>query len=157
MSVSLTSPIVGAAVTGFTSPTYTLSADEPPQGVVGKQWAVTALGGTQPSGVDVHTISNPWTFTVERPANFRGVGLPNPVTGILGVQPRNVFKLRMRKGMLPLAGQADQVSNWELRVPIVAGADSADPENIRAGWSAFGGCVYANASALAEMTIDGIV
>lgn len=156
MSVSLTSPVTGAAVTGFTSPTYTLTADSAPNSY-SKQWAVTALGGTQPSDVDTHSISNPFTITVERPANFRGVGQPNPVTGSLGVQPRNVFKVRIRKGMLPLSGQSDQVSNVEIRIPIPAGADSADPENIRALFSCLGGILNTDANTLAQACIDGIV
>lgn len=156
MSVSLTSPVTGSAVTGFTSPTYTLTEDSAGKSYA-KQWAVTALGGTQPGSVDVHSISTPWTVTVERPANFRGVGTPNPVTGTLGVQPRNVFKVRFRKGMLPLSGQADQISNCELRIPIVAGADSADPENIRALFSLMGGILNADADTLAQACIDGIV
>jgi hypothetical protein len=156
MSVSLTTPVVGATVTGFTSPTFTLTEDSA-QKAYAKQWAVTALGGTQPSEVDVHSISNPFTVTVERPANFRGVGQPNPVTGSLGVQPRNVFKVRIRKGMLPLSGQSDQISNCEIRIPIVAGADSADPENIRALFSVLGGVMYGNADSLAQATIDGII
>jgi hypothetical protein len=59
--------------------------------------------------------------------------------------------------MLPLSGQADQISNCELRIPIVAGADAADPENIRALFSLMGGVLNENASALAEACIDGIV
>jgi hypothetical protein len=155
MSVSLTSPVTGAAVTGLTSPTYTLTSDSAPN-AHSKQWAVTALGGTQ-TGVDVHSISNPFTITVERPANFRGVGTPNPVTGVLGVQARNVFKIRFRKGMLPLSGQSDQISNSEIRIPIPAGADSADDASISALFSFMGGVLYANADALAQMAKDGIV
>jgi len=156
MSVSLTSPVVGAAMTGFTSPTFTLTADSAPNSY-SKQWAVTALGGTQPSDVDTHSISDPFTITVERPANFRGVAQPNPTTGSLGVQPRNVFKVRVRKGLLPLSGQSDQISNVEIRIPIPAGADAADPENIRALMSCLGGVLFGNATALAQAMIDGIV
>lgn len=156
MSVSLSSPVTGAAMTGFTSPTFTLVSDAAPN-AQSKQWAVTTLGGTQPSGVDVHSISSPFTVTVERPANYRGVGTPNPVTGVLGVQPRNVSKIRFRKGMLPLAGQADQICNCELRIPVVAGADTADPDNIRALLSCIGGVLNENADALAQFLIDGIL
>lgn len=156
MSVSLTSPVTGAAVTGFTSPTFTLTADAAPN-AHSKQWAVTALGGTQPADVDVHSISDPFTITVERPAQFRGVTSPNPVTGVLSNQARNVWKIRLRKGMVPLAGQADQISAMELRVPVPAGADSADPENIRAACSMFFGALFANADELAQALIDGIV
>lgn len=156
MSVALSSPVTGAAVTGFTSPTFTLTEDSAPNSH-SKQWAVTALGGTQPAEVDVHSISNPFTITVERPANFRGVGQPNPVTGSLGVQPRNVFKVRIRKGMLPLSGQSDQISNLEVRIPIPAGADSADADSIRALFSCLGGVFFSDADELAQACIDGIV
>lgn len=155
MSVSLTSPVTGSTVTGLTSPTYTLTADAAPN-AHSKQWAVTTLGGTQ-TGVDVHSISNPFTVTVERPASFRGVGTPNPVTGVLGVQARNVFKIRIRKGLLPLSGQADQTSNLEIRIPIPAGADAADAVSIRAMFSCLGGIMNTNADTLAQMCIDGIV
>lgn len=45
MTMNLTTPLTGAAQTGFTAPTYTLTLDvNPAQNA--KQWAVTALGGT---------------------------------------------------------------------------------------------------------------
>lgn len=47
MTIALSSPVTGGAQTGFTSPTYTLTADTPPAGSGGKQYAATALGGTQ--------------------------------------------------------------------------------------------------------------
>lgn len=156
MSVSLTSPVTGAAVPAdLTSPTYTLTADSAPN-AYSKQWAVTALGGTQ-TGVDVHSISNPFTITVERPASFRSVGQPNPVTGSLAQQPRNVFKVRVRKGLTPLAGQADQISSIELRIPVPAGADLADPASISAALSCLGGILNTDADQLAQMCQDGIV
>lgn len=52
MTISLTTPVTGAAQTGLTSPTYTHVVDTPPNAYT-KQYAVTALGGTQ-TGVDVH-------------------------------------------------------------------------------------------------------
>ena len=62
MAISLTSPITGAAVTGLTSPTYTVAVDTPPN-TWSKQWAVTALGGTQ-TGVDTSSsASRPFTLT----------------------------------------------------------------------------------------------
>lgn len=59
MSFTLTSPITGAAQTGFTSPTYTLTSDLAPDNN-GKQVAVTALGGTQ-VGVTTHSVAAPFT------------------------------------------------------------------------------------------------
>jgi hypothetical protein len=68
MSFSLTSPITGGAQTGFTSPTYTIAVDSSPNGQAGKQYAVTAIGGTQ-TGVDTSSSpSNPFTVNLVRPA-----------------------------------------------------------------------------------------
>lgn len=155
MSVSLTSPVTGASVDDLTSPTYTLTEDSASPNAHSKQWAVTALGGTQ-SGVDSHSISNPFTITIERPAQFRGVGQPNPVTGVLGNQPRNVFKVRLRKGLTPLSGQADQICPIEIRIPVVAGADTADVNSIQAAISCLGGVLYGDADQLANWLVDGI-
>lgn len=154
MSLSITSPVTGAAITGFTSPTYTLSEDSSGP-AHSKQFAVTALGGTQ-AGVDTHSLSNPFTLTFERPASFRGVGQPNPSTGVLSQQPRNTFKVRLRKGQTPLSGQADQISNMEIRIPVVAGADSADVASIQAMMSCLGGVLSTDADAIAQWLVDGI-
>lgn len=156
MSVSLTSPVTGAAVTDLTSPTYTLTEDSAAPNAYSKQWAVTALGGTQ-TNVDVHSISNPFTVTIERPANFRGVGQPNPVTGVLGNQPRNVFKVRIRKGLLPLSGQAEQTAAIEVKIPVVAGSDTADANSIQAALSCLGGILNTDADQIADFCIDGIL
>jgi hypothetical protein len=157
MSLSPSNPVYGAAMTGYTSPTFTLTEDSVQSANVAKQWAITAFGGTVPSEANTHSISNPFTVTVERPANFRGVGQPNPTTGYLGQQPRNVWKVRIRKGLIPLTGQAAQTAPLEIRIPVPAGTDVADPENIRALMSFTGGFLSGNASALAQALIDGII
>jgi hypothetical protein len=65
MAYSPTSPVTGAAQTGLTSPTYTLSTDVAPS-INGKQHAITALGGTQ-TGVNSHSVAAPFTCTFVRP------------------------------------------------------------------------------------------
>jgi len=72
MTISYTNPVTGAAQTGLTSPTYTLVADIAPD-VNGRQWAVSALGGTQ-TGVRTHSASDPFTITVMRPKVFQSLG-----------------------------------------------------------------------------------
>jgi len=69
MSFNLTSPVTGASQTGFTAPTYTLTVDTAPD-VNAKQWAVTALGGTQ-AGVSSHSVASPFTVTMFRPKVLR--------------------------------------------------------------------------------------
>jgi len=54
MSISLTN-VTGGAQTGFTTPGYTVAADNPPDATTGKQWNVSAVPGTQ-TGARVHDI-----------------------------------------------------------------------------------------------------
>lgn len=155
MSFGPSSPCTGAPQTGLTSPTYTLSADVAPNSH-SEQLAVTALGGTQ-TGVEAHSVSAPFTITMERPANFRQVGSPNPVTGILGSVPRNVYTLRTRKGVVPLAGQAYQTMLIETKISVPAGADSADPESVRAALSAHAGVLWDDSAGIGDVLINGVL
>jgi len=134
MAITPTSPLTGGAQPDLTSPTYTLTDDYGPNSH-SKQWIVTALGGTQ-TGVDTHSVSKPFTLTVERPANFRQLGAVNPVTGVLSSVPNNVYVLRTRKGSVPLSGQTPRNVIIETRIVVPAGCDTADLVNIEAGLSA---------------------
>lgn len=155
MAVSLTSPVTGAAQTGFTSPTYTLTVDTPP-GVNSKQWAITALGGTQ-TGVDAHTVSKPFTTSFFRPASLKTLPAANPVTGIIKGVGYNVYKLLTRKGMLPAANQTPLVGSVETRIVIPAGADTYEPEEIRAMLSAHIGALSQVSAGLGDTAINGVV
>jgi hypothetical protein len=155
MSVSLTSPVTGAAQTGFTSPTYTLTADIAPD-VNGKQWAVTALGGTQ-AGVTAHSVSSPFTLSAFRPRTFRTLGTPNPVTGVVSNVPKNTYKVIVRKGVVPLAGQNPQVAILTCTMDVPAGADTANPAEIRAMLSAGIGALWQQAAGLGDTEVSGIL
>lgn len=155
MSVSLSSPITGAAQTGLTSPTYTHVSDIAPD-ANGRQVAVTALGGTQ-TGVNAHSIACPFTITFVRPKVLKTLGKPNPVTGVISSVPRNTFKFICRKGVLPLAGQAYQTMNATLTIDVPAGADLADPANIRACLSALFGAVAQQSAGIGDTSVTGIV
>jgi len=139
MSIALTSPVTGSAQTGLTSPTYTVVADTAP-GSNGKQYAVTALGGTQ-TGVRAHSASDPFTVTFERPVNVRQAPIPNPVTGVIGNVPRNQYKYRVRKGVIPVSGQNPQVMLHTGIFDVPAGADLNDSANVRAGLSLYIGAL----------------
>jgi hypothetical protein len=133
MAFSLSSPVTGGAQTGFTSPTYTVAADQAPD-VNGKQYVVTALGGTQ-AGVTAHATSSPFTVTGWRPKVSKALGVPNPVTGIVPNIPNNTFKLLVRKGTLPATGQQVRPMAFTCEFPIPAGSDANDAANVRAGLS----------------------
>lgn len=156
MTVAITSPITGAAQTGLTSPTYTHVADTAPNSA-GKQYAITALGGTQ-TGVDVHSVAKPFTITVERPLVLKSLPPVNPVTGLLsGNLARNVYVVRTRKGMLPLAGQAPVVAITETRISVPVGADLAEPANVRAMLSAHIGALSQISPGMGDTCVNGVL
>ncbi len=156
MSIAVTSPITGGAQTGFTSPTYTVVSDVAPPGNPGEQVAVTALGGTQ-AGVTAHSVASPFTINFTRPANPRVLGNPNPVTGVVSQVPTNTYKVIVRKGVLPLAGQPFKVMNLTLTADIPAGSDTADPANIRAAYSAMIGVLQQQSAGIGDLAINGVL
>lgn len=156
MAINITSPVTGAAQTGLTSPTYTVTADVAPPGNPGEQVAVTALGGTQ-SGVTVHAVSSPFTTNVTRPASPKILGNPNPTTGIVANVPMNTYKVITRKGVIPLAGQPVKVMNITTTMDVPAGADTADVNNVRAALSMHFGVVAQQSAGIGDLVINGVL
>ena len=155
MSFNPASPITGAAVPGFTSPTYTIVADTAPN-INGKQYAVTAMGGTQ-VGVDANSVSKPFTLTFFRPAVLRVLPAVNPVTGVVKNIPVNSYKLITRKGAVPAVNQSIQVARITTVIEVPTGTDTYEPEDIKAMISAHFGAGYANASGIADTVITGVL
>jgi hypothetical protein len=157
MSFTLTSPITGAAQTGFTSPTYTIVPDTAPTTSAGKQYAVSALGGTQ-TGVDSSsTPSRPFTITLNRPLVLRQLPSLNAVTGILGNVPRNSYKIIVRKGVTSLTGQVAQVLNATLQIDVPAGSDFADAANVRAALSLLIGSLSSISASIGDTCVTGVI
>lgn len=155
MTMDLSSPITGGAQTGFTSPTYTIVADTALDNT-GRQKAVSALGGTQ-TGVTVHTTSSPFTVTVVRPKTFKVLGQPNPTTGLLPNVPKNLWKVIVRKGVTPLAGQPVSNLNIVCNIDVPAGADTADAANVRAAISALVGALNQLSAGIGDSLVSGIM
>lgn len=155
MTITITSPITGAAQTGLTSPTYTHVADQAPD-VNAKQVAVTALGGTQ-TGATVHSVASPFTITAWRPKTFMVLGKPHPVTGLLPQVPMNQYKVVTRKGVLPLAGQPFATAIIETVIKVPAGSDVADPTNLRAALSAHLGAVAQQSAGIGDTAVSGVL
>lgn len=154
--LTLTTPVTGAAQTGFTSPTYTLSADTPPTNIIGKQYAVSAIGGTQ-TGVDTSSSpSKPFTITLSRPSVLKTLSAIDPVTGVLRSVPRNVYTVRTRKGVVPLAGQAAVPMQIVTTIEVPAGADSADPANVRAALSLHLGSLAQISAEIGNTAVTGV-
>jgi hypothetical protein len=152
---SPTTPVTGAAQTGLTSPTYTITVDVAPS-ALGKQHAVTALGGTQ-TGVRTSAAADPFTVTAFRPQVLRTASLPNPVSGVLGPQPKNVWKVITRKGVLPLAGQSPQQMLVTTIIEVPAGADTADAANVRAALSLHFGVLSQQSAGLGDSAVTGVL
>lgn len=155
MTISVTSPITGTAQTGLTTPTYTLTTDTAPN-AQGKQWAVTALGGTQ-TGVSVHSVAAPFTVSAFRPANFKQLGKANPVTGVIYNVPKNQYKVITRKGVLPLAGQPYQIMQITTIIDVPAGSDLASPAECRAALSAHIGALSQQSAGVGDTAVSGII
>lgn len=155
MSFALTTPVTGAAQTGLTAPTYTIALDTSPNANA-RQYAVTALGGTQ-TGVTPSSVSSPFTTAMFRPVAYQQLGKPNPVTGLIVRVPRNVYKYITRKGVTPLSGQPIQNLVITTTMEVPAGSDLADSANIRAALSMhFGGIAQAS-SGIGDVTVQGVL
>lgn len=153
--IAMPASVTGAAQTGFTTPGYTLTVDTPPD-VNAKQSAITALTGTQ-VGVDVHSVSRPFTLSVFRPKTMAVLGKPNPVTGLVASVPNNAYKVVTRKGVTPLSGQPSRTMLIRSEIDVPAGADTADSANIRAAISAHIGLLTAISAGLGDTTINGVI
>lgn len=155
MAFSPASPVTGGAQTGLTAPTYTLSADVAPA-AHGKQYAVTALGGTQ-TGVEVHSASNPFTITMFKVASPKSLPVLNPVTGVLSSVPKNTYRMVIRKGLEVMSGQPRQIGLISIEISLPAGADIQDPESVRAALSLVVGTLSSISASLGDTLIQNLL
>lgn len=154
MSFNLTSPVTGGAQTAFTAPSFTHVADSAPDSN-GKQYAVTVAAGV-PGGVDVSSVSRPFTVTFVKPKVLKTLGQPNPITGVVTSIPRNSYKLITRKGVTPLSGQPSATMIITTTVEVPAGADSADSVNVRAALSMHVGALNQQSAGTGDSAVSGI-
>lgn len=155
MTISVTSPVTGATVPGFNAPTYTLTIDIAPD-VNGKQWAVTALGGSQ-VGVTPHSVASPFTISSFRPKSLKMLSTVNPVTGALRNVPRNTYKVITRKGVTPAVGQPAVPLIITTIIEVPAGADTYDAANVKAAIAAHTGALTQQSSGIADTVLSGIM
>lgn len=154
--ITLTSPITGSAQTGFTSPSFTIVPDVAPT-PNGKQYAITACGGTGLSGVDTHSVSKPFTISVFRPATLKSLPQTNPTTGVIRNIPVNTYKVISRKGASPAVNQMAQVAKMMSTIDVPAGTDTYEPEDIRAMLSAHIGALIQLSAELGNTCVTGIL
>lgn len=154
MAFAPSTPVTGGPQTGFTSPTYTITADTPPD-VNAKQYVVTALGGTQ-AGVNSHSIAAPFTVSMFRPKVFKTLKPVNS-QNVLPEVPYNTFKVITRKGVLPLAGQAARNMVVTTTIELPAGSDLADAPNVRAALSLHIGTLWAQSAGVGDTGVSGVL
>lgn len=155
MAFNPSSPVAGAAVPGFTSPTYTLTADINPS-VNGKQWVVSAAGGTQ-VGVETNTVSKPFTISAFRPIVLKTLPPANPITGVIKGAPVNSYKVITRKGCEPASAQASVVNRITTIIDVAAGTDTFDIADVKAMLSLHIGALTAQSSGIADTVATGVL
>lgn len=155
MSFAPASPVTGAAVTGLTTPTYTIAAMQAPS-ANGKQYYVSALGGTQ-TGVDINAVSKPFTTSFFVPQTLRVLPQANPVTGVIKNVPFNTYKHITRKGAMPAANQPSMTARITTTIEVPAGADTYEPEELKAMLSLHYGVGWAQADGIATTIISGAI
>lgn len=153
MAWAPSSPVTGSSQTGLTSPTYTLSTDTAPSSN-GKQYAVTALGGTQ-TGVSTTGASTPFTISFFKPAvlktrTFDGDG--NAVSA-----PMNVYKQITRKSVAVDANGGTRVMLVTTSIEVPAGGEAVDSEDVRAALSLHIGTLSAESSDIGDAVITGVI
>lgn len=154
MAYTMSGAISGAAVTGFTTPTYTLSADSAGANNQ-RQSYVSALGGTQ-AGVNAHTVAQPFTVTVDRPRTLRQLGKAN-LNGLIANVGRNTYGILVRKGVVPLVGQPYQVAIFRVNIEVPTGSDTADIANLKGMISFASGFITANVNGIVDTLTTAVV
>jgi len=156
MSVTLTSPITGAAQTGQTSPSATIVADRAPDASNGYQVAVTAMAGNGSNRAN--SASDPFTITVTRPRQVATlIGIPVTVAGLYGKVGENVYRILTRKGVNIAANNLPRLMTIETIIRTPAGADSYDSINIRAALSAHFGAEAQASAGIGDTVITAVL
>jgi len=153
MSFTPSTPVTGAAVTGLTSPTYTLTADTAPA-VNAKQYYVSALGGTQ-TGVTTHSVSSPFVVAMWRPLVLQGVAFFSSLIGFKAKNPVNRYKYVVLKGATPAAGATPQNIVMSMSIEVPAGVENYDAVNMKAAFSLLAGVVFANGTGMTDVLSTG--
>jgi len=156
VSYSLTTPVTGGAQTGFTAPTYTIALDTAPQ-YNGKQYAVTALGGTQ-AGVSANNPSIPFTLNFVRPVSLKTAAAVKAGSNSLVANNRNKWGLILRKGGLVNSGSVVYgTAIIRTEFDIAAGMETASPAELRGMISFLVGALSQVSAGLGDTLATGVV
>lgn len=154
MTMIVSTPVTGAAQTGFTSPTYTLIADSNPS-ASSKRWIVSGIGGTQ-VGVTLHTASAQFALEVEKPAQIRQIGSP-AANGLISNVPSNKYKVVTLKSVLPASGQLPRGAVIRTEMSIPAGSETYDAANVKAAISLHIGALSQLSAGIGDTVMSGVL
>lgn len=156
MTINVSGAITGGAQTGFTSPTYTGTADLATD-LRSKQSVITALGGTQ-AGVTAHSVTSPFTVTARRPSIMKTLAMAflNGVTSQYSRVPYNDYMILVRKAAQVASGQWI-VNEFRATFHIAAGTETYDIANVRGGVSCFVGVISGNSAGIGDTLNNGIL
>lgn len=152
MAFAPTSPVTGAAVPGFTSPTYTLSQDTAPTSS-GKQFAVTGLSGT---GLTTITgAATPFTHTFFKPPVLKVKQVDS--AGRAQSAPNNVYKCITRKSVMLDSFGTTRIMLVTTTIEVPAGSESYDPDDVKAALSSHIGLLSQQSSGVATTVLNGVL
>jgi len=152
MAFTPSSPVTCAAMSGFTTPTATIAIDTAPS-QFGKQYYVASVSG-QPS-VTAHTVGSPFTVTFVRPVTLRIVEWFSSITGWKRPNPKNEYRIIVRKGATPVAGAPIDIILFDGVIKVPAGVETYDAPNLKAFFSFLCGTLWATASGIYDTTTNG--
>lgn len=153
MAWTPSSPLTGAAQTGLTSPTYTLTPDTPPTSN-GKQYAITGTGGTQ-TGVASTSATAPFTITLFKPANIKQVKYD--ANGVALTAPLNVTKLITRKSVTVDSAGTKRLMMITTTIECPAGADGSSGSSVRAAMSCHFGALADQSAGIGDTVVTNVL
>lgn len=147
------SSTTGGAITGFTSPTFTLVDDVAPV-VNAKQKTVTAVSGV--GTATANTASSPFTATFYKPTSVKPLPAANPVSGLRSAIPMNQYKLVVRKGGKASA-DVPVTAIARLTIDVPAGMETYNADEVKALTSFLVGVLTEESNDLADTLITSVL
>lgn len=150
----LPSSVTGTAISGLTSPSFTLVVDNTPDPYKRKSY-VSAIGGSNPS-VTKHSISSPFYMEGVRGAKMLPQPPFNAVTGMFKENvPKNKVRLYFRKGLTVLSGAPLDFGDIDITVRVPAGAEQNDQVNVAAMYSLAAAALAQMAQGMFDTSVTG--
>lgn len=147
------SSTTGGTITGFTTPTFTLTDDIAPV-VNAKQKTVTAVSGVGTG--TANTASRPFTETFYKPAAVKALPAANPVSGLRGQVPNNQYKLVIRKGGYA-AADVPVTAIARLTIDVPAGMETYNPDEVKSLVSFLVGLLNEESNDLADTLVTSVL